>query len=72
MDRAQPHTSLAERSYPMPKVTGDNRERQAVMAQEQLGGPTPHSRSAGVTSSKVKSSGCALLEEPRRDTPRPR
>ena len=40
-------------------------------------GPTPRSRSGGATvrrypSSKVRSSGCALLEQPWRDTPRPR
>ena len=32
----------------MPKVTGDNRERQAVMAQEQLGGATPCPRPGAV------------------------
>ena len=41
------------------------------------GGATPCSRSRGVVvrrypSSKVRSSGCALLEQPWRDTPRPR
>ena len=40
-------------------------------------GATPRSRSGGVTvrrypSSKVRSSSCALLEQPWRDTPRPR
>ena len=40
-------------------------------------GATPHSRSGGVAmrrylSSKVRSSGCALLEQPWRDNPRPR
>ena len=32
-------------------------------------GATPRSRSGGVTSSKVRSSYCALLEQPGRDTP---
>ena len=41
-----------------------------------LRGATPHSRSRGVAmrwypSSKVRSSGCALLEQPWRDTPCP-
>ena len=35
-------------------------------------GATPCSRSGGVTSSKVRSTGCALLEQPWRDTPRRR
>ena len=42
-----------------------------------LRGTTPHSRSGGTavrrnSSSKVRSSGCALLEQPWGDTPRPR
>ena len=42
-----------------------------------LRGATPRSRSGGVVvrrypSSKVRSSGCALLEQPSRDTPHPR
>ena len=32
---------------------------------------TPHSRSGGATSSKVRSSGCTFLEQPWRDTPSP-
>ena len=36
-----------------------------------LRGATPHSRSGGATSSKVKSSCYALLEQPWRETPRP-
>ena len=35
-------------------------------------GATPGSGSGGATSSKVRSSSCALLEQPWRDTPRPR
>ena len=51
-----------ERSYPTPKVRGGDRECQAATAQEQVRGATPHSRSGGVTSSKVRSSSYTLLE----------
>ena len=37
--------SLAERSYPSPKVRGGDRECQAAIAQEQSRGATPHPRS---------------------------
>ena len=56
--------AVAERSYRMPEVRGGNRERQAATAQEQPRRATPHPRSGGATSSKVRSSGCALLEQP--------
>jgi len=42
------HRSVAERSYPLPKVRGSDREFQAWMAQEWPRGATLHSRSGGV------------------------
>ena len=36
---------MAERSYPMPKVNGGNRERQAATVQEEQRGATPYPRS---------------------------
>ena len=39
--------SVAERSYPLPKVRGSDREFQAWTAQEWPRGATPHSRSGG-------------------------
>ena len=64
----------AERSYPPPEARGGGREEQphvqgAVAARGGPRGATPHSRSGGVAVrryplSKVKSSGCALLEQP--------
>ena len=41
----RPRRSLAERSYPSPKVRGSDRECQAASAQEQLRGGTPGLRS---------------------------
>ena len=40
---------MAERSYPSAKVRGSDRECQAVTAQEQLRGATPHPRSGEST-----------------------
>ena len=63
-------------SYPMPKVRGGGREEQpnvqgvlVVWAQEGQEELTPHSRSGGADlrrypSSKVRSSGYGLLEQP--------
>ena len=39
--------SMAKRSYPSPKVRGDDQESQVAMAQERLRGATPHPRSSG-------------------------
>ena len=57
----------AERSHPMPEVRVGGRKEQphvqgvaAAWVQEGAG-DTPHSRSGWATSSKVKSSECALL-----------
>ena len=57
-------------SYPMPEVRGGGQEEQpqvqgvAAAAAGEPRGATPRSRSGGVTSFKVRSSGCALLEQP--------
>ena len=68
--------SVAERSYPPPEVRGSGHEEQPLIqgvvtawAQEGLRGATPRSRTGGAAvrrypSSKVRSSGCALLEQP--------
>ena len=67
----------------MPEARGGGQEDQphvqgavAARAQEGLKDyPTLKVRRVAVRrypSSKVRSSGCALLEQPRRDTPRPR
>ena len=74
---------VARRSYPTPEARGSGREEQphiqgAVAAQAQEGpGAIAGSRSGGAVVrryplSKVRSSICALLEQPRRDTPHPR
>ena len=42
-----PCRSMAERSYPSPKVRGGDRECQDVKAQERLRGATPRPRSGG-------------------------
>ena len=43
-----PRKSVAQRSYPMPKVRGGNREHQAVKAQERPQGAIPRLRSGAV------------------------
>ena len=45
--------SVAERSYPSPKVRDSDQERQAAVAQEQLRGATPRRRS-GVVAERSK------------------
>ena len=40
--------ATAEKSYPMPKVRGSDQECQAVTAQEQPRGATPHPRSGAL------------------------
>ena len=67
---------MAERSNPMPEARGSSREEQphvqgvvAARVQEGLEELSPCSRSGGAAVrryplSKVRSSGCALLEQP--------
>ena len=71
--------AAAKRSYSTSEVRGSSRERQPHSRgqRQRPRGAIPRSRSGGAavrsyTSSKVRSSGCALLEQPWRDTPRPR
>ena len=63
--------AVAERSHPTSEVRGSGREElphiQTEVAAPGAGGPrgaTPCSRSGGATSFKVRSSSCALLEQP--------
>ena len=74
MPRADSLEKTLMRSYPTPEVRGGGREEQphvqgAAAARGGLRGATPYSRSGGVAmrrypSSKVRSSGCTLLEHP--------
>ena len=68
-------SSVAERSYPSPKVRGGNPECQAAMVQEQPRGTTPCPRSGrwpGGTTPRQKSSGYADAGGPRGATPHSR
>ena len=75
----------AERGYPTSEIRGGGQEggaappprRGSCAGAGKPRGAIPRSRSEGEAvrrypSSKVRSSGCALLEQPWRDTPRPR
>ena len=66
-----PHArkAAAKRSYPTSEVRGSGREYQTAMAQGRPRGATPRPRSGRVAvrryhSSKVRSNGCAFLEQP--------
>ena len=65
-----PGAALAERSYPLPKVRGGDRERQAATAQERPRGATPRPRSGAAA--KRTYSYPRSGQRPRRATPCPR